>query len=111
MPFSYSKNAGLALENLMQILRRNNPPEASNAWWVKTEDVGYYHDIDRIDQNDSGIQGKIFKYHSPTSERARHFGSFRIDGEGIIHSFPGSTIEQQRDASHAALNGQSLRLG
>ena len=111
MPFSYSKNAGLALENLMQILRRNNQPEAPTAWWVKAGGVGYYYEVNQTDQPDSGIKGSIYKYSSPTSERARRFGSFRIDGEGYIHTFPGSTVEQQRDAAQAAINGQSMRFG
>lgn len=97
MGFSTTQKASHVLDALLTILQQRNPAHetASNVWHTRQGEV-YMQEVDREEQDDGGIVGDVHRGNGLGS--VIFIGKYHIDGDGVIHSFPGATPAQQNEA-------------
>ena len=93
MGYSCSAMASLVLDGIMSNVSHVN--NCSNVWSYKN--VAYMYERGR-EQNDGAITGTISKFTDPNCTMAVRVGSFRIEGDGMITRFPGTSKNAKNSA-------------
>ena len=99
MGYSSTIKASFVMDSLMILLQSSSPRINSyNAWEKKG--IKFFHEIGR-EQKDGAITGTVHRYIS--DDLCKVAGSFRIESNGKISRFVGSTKQQRTEAETAGL--------
>lgn len=97
MGFSYCAAATYAAEAMMKVLQETSTPEnarSSNTWDHKGQT--YFYEVTR-DHPDGAITGTVYR-NLPDGEHCRRAGRVRIEPDGTISAWTGSTAAQRARA-------------
>ncbi len=99
MGYSYSAKAGYVMDELIiQLQATDSRPDGGNDYF--SGNVHYFFEHGR-EQSDGAITGTVWKY---TGEKTcRKSGSFKIESNGRISRFIGSSKNQRESAQIAGL--------
>lgn len=98
MGYSYNALAGFAMDKVTKDLGCGNNGLPSNTFESKGNKYFYEHGRE---QRDGAITGIVWKFVG--GETVRKAGSFRIEPNGIVTRFPGTTKKMRRSAAIEAV--------
>ena len=104
MGYSYTAKAGFVLDALGVILRGQNP--SSNM----IEKTGGFWETGR-EQPDGAITGTVWRPWEKDPSRVVNAGSFRIEPDGRISRFPGTTKAERMAAESVGATEYTKRYG
>ena len=99
MGYSCSTKANMVLDSLLVLLQSSCPEiNSSNTWEKKS--IKYFYEIGK-ENIDGAITGKVQRFVG--DNLCKVAGSFRIESNGKITRFTGSTKQQRKEAETAGL--------
>ena len=99
MGYSFTALASYAMDHLLTAIQGDDN-ENSNTW---TDSKGVKRFCERgREQRDDAITGTVFKF--VDDNHCRPCGTYRIDSDGVVVRFPGSTRQQRHAAAVHAIH-------
>lgn len=109
MGYSCTSMASLASDAMVKEMQkaRGDAGGTSNSWGATTETADFFEH--GPEQSDGAVTGSVWKSTSPGF--ARKAGSARVEPDGTVTRWPGSTKAQRDAARAAALAAYAARYG